>query len=32
MRQHIRTLIEENFEEGDDDYKEFIKEVEESGF
>jgi hypothetical protein len=32
MWQHIRALIEENFKEGDDDYEEFIKEVEEQGF
>jgi hypothetical protein len=32
MRQHIRALIDENFEEGDDDYEEFVREVEEQGF
>jgi hypothetical protein len=32
MRQHICTLISENFEEGADDYDEFIREVEEQGF
>ena len=32
MRQHIRALIEENFAEGTEEYKEFIKEVEEQGF
>ena len=32
MRQHIWTLIEENFAEGTEEYKEFIKEVEEQSF
>jgi hypothetical protein len=32
MRQHIRALIEENFEEGTDDYEAFVREVEDQGF
>ena len=32
MRQHIRALIDENFEEGSEEYTAFIDEVEEKGF
>jgi hypothetical protein len=32
LRQHIRSLIDETFEENSDDYKQFIEEVEEQGF
>jgi hypothetical protein len=32
MRQHIHALIDKNFQEGNDDYEEFIREVEEQGF
>lgn len=32
MRQHIRALIDENFEEGSEEYNDLINEVEEKGF
>lgn len=32
LRQHIRALIDENFEEESQEYDEFIQEIEEKGF
>ena len=32
MRQHIWALINENFEEGSEEYTAFVEEVEEKGF
>ena len=32
LRQHIRALIDENFEEDSPEFSEFVKEVEEQGF
>jgi hypothetical protein len=32
MRQHIRALIDENFDEGSEEYAAFVEEVEEKGF
>ena len=32
LRQHIRALIDENFEEDSPEFSEFVKEIEEQGF
>jgi hypothetical protein len=31
-RQHIRTIFEENFDTDSQEYRDFVKEVEEKGF
>ena len=32
LRQHIRSLIDNSFEEGSEDFNAFVQEVEEMGF
>jgi hypothetical protein len=32
LRQHIRALIDDNFDQDSPEYEEFVKEVEEKGF
>jgi hypothetical protein len=31
-RQHIRAIVEENFDTDSQEYRDFVKEVEEKGF
>jgi hypothetical protein len=31
-RQHIRTIVKENFDTDSQEYRDFVKEVEEKGF
>ena len=32
LRHHIRALMTDTFEEGSEDYKQFLEEVDEQGF